>query len=266
MTGVSQSDGGDPEDLVGTDRTCQPAGVDAVQAPPVGGLHAGRIVGDLGEHRVESAGRHARHAPEGHLVLVGAGQQGDVDAGPVGDQFPWVPGKRLVAPHRVEGFLAAAGQVAAVRRHLLLGLEEDHYVHGHELVGRRVTQLVEELGGNRGALLGVEGVVGRSALGNGPVEQAVGGRHGQHVADAERPGGLAPDGDPVRVAAEGRHVLVHPGQGGHLVQRAVDPAGGEVAAQVAAQVAEPERPQPVVDGHHDDVAPCGERRAVVPGR
>ena len=170
-----------------------------------------------------------------------------------------------MAPHRVEGLLAAAGQVAAVRRHLLLCLQEHSHVHGHEPLDGRVTQLAEELSGYPGALLGVEGVVGRSALGYGPVEQAVRGRHGQHVADAERPGGLAADGDPVGVTAESGDVPVYPGQGGHLVQRAVDAAGGEVVAQVAAQVAEAQRTQPVVDGHHDDVAPCGERRAVVPG-
>ena len=169
-------------------------------------------------------------------------------------------------PDRVEGLLVTSGQVAAVRRHLLLGLQEGPDVHGQELVGGGITQAAEELGGYPGALLGVERVVCRSALGDGTVEQAVRGRHRQHVADAERPGGLAADGDPVGVTAESGDVPVYPGQGGHLVQRAVDAAGGEVVAQVAAQVAEAQRTQPVVDGHHDDVAPCGERRAVVPGR
>ena len=56
-----------------------------------------------------------------------------------------------------------------------------------------------------------------------------------------------------------------PLQGRHLVQGAVDATGSEVIAQVAGQVAEPEGSQPVVDGHHDDVAPGSKRGAVVPG-
>ena len=88
--------------------------------------------------------------------------------------------------------------------------------------------------------------------------------HGQQVRHAERPSRLAADGDAFRIAAERRDVVADPTDGGHLVEGSVDAASGEVVAQVRSQVAEPERGEPVVDGDHDDVAPGGERRAVIP--
>jgi hypothetical protein len=52
------------------------------------------------------------------------------------------------------------------------------------------------------------------------VEQAVGRLAGQQGADAHGPGGLAEHGDPVGVAAEGRHRVTHPLQAVDLVEEA----------------------------------------------
>jgi len=92
-----------------------------------------------------------------------------------------------VAPHRIEGLLPSARLLATLLGNLLGGFEYPFPVHGHQVAGRRTTQLVQETSGNLTAGIRVEGVVGGPTLGNSPVEQAVGSRHGQHVGDAKRP-------------------------------------------------------------------------------
>ena len=92
-----------------------------------------------------------------------------------------------MAPHRIEGLLASARLLATLLGNLLGGFKYPFHVHGHQVVGRRTTQLVQETSGNLTSVIRVKRVVGGPTLGNSPVEQAVGSRHGQHVGDAERP-------------------------------------------------------------------------------
>ena len=72
-------------------------------------------------------------------------------------------------------------------------------------------------------------------------------------------GGLAEDGDPVRVPAEGRDAVAHPLQRGDLVEQA--PVGRR-----ALDLAEALESHPVVEGHHDDAAVACEPPAVVLGQ
>ena len=98
----------------------------------------------------------------------------------------------------------------------------------------------------------------RPALGDGAPEQPLGTGHGQQRADAHRASRLAKDGDVAGIATEGGDVLLHPLQGGDLVEQAA------VGVSVA-QIEEALGADPVVDGHADD-AVAGEATAVIPGR
>ena len=100
-------------------------------------------------------------------------------------------------------------------------------------------------------------VVRRPALQDGAAEEPLGAGHGQQDADRHGPGGLAEDGDAVRVAAECGDVVPHPGERGDLVEQA------QVGAVVAvAEIEEAVGPGAPVDGHADD-AVAGEAAAVV---
>ncbi len=96
------------------------------------------------------------------------------------------------------------------------------------------------------------GIDGRgAALGDGALEQTL--RQGRGLKDGDRcrAGRLAEDGDAVRIAAEGRDILLHPLQRRDLVEDAlvaVDLAlGGQFGMREEAEDA-----QTIVQRHHDD--------------
>jgi len=111
---------------------------------------------------------------------------------------------------------------AAFDDHLLLGLEDPVGADLEQFCGIGLAESGEELCRDLLAGLGIVGVVGGAALGDGPMDESGGVGRGQHVADAEGACRLAADGDPVRVAAERRDVVPDPFQGGELVEEAVD--------------------------------------------
>jgi hypothetical protein len=92
-----------------------------------------------------------------------------------------------------------------------------------------------------------------AALADGLVEEPASLRRGHQRAHRERPRRLAEDRHVVRVAPEGRHVVLDPLQRGHHVEQA------EVAADVAVfrchagMRQEAEHAQPMVGGDEDDV-------------
>ena len=160
-----------------------------------------------------------------------------------------------------------------MRRRVAEELPGHRGLHRHELLGCELEQLLvgaqAQLGQHRrGDLLGhpgLEGVVGCSALGDRPVEQALGGGQGQQRAHAHRAGGLAEDGHVARVAPERGDLVVHPPERRGLVEDAVDAARAVLVAE-GAEPEEAQRPEAVVDAHHDDVASAHEAGTVVPGR
>ena len=61
------------------------------------------------------------------------------------------------------------------------------------------------------------------------------------------------------IAAEGRDVVAHPGERGDLIEQPGVRGARELFARQLGQVQEAERAEPVVDGHHHDVAAPHER-------
>ena len=82
---------------------------------------------------------------------------------------------------------------------------------------RRAAELSADLGrdllGEAGCEVGV-----RDALENRAAERAGRRRHEEQRGDRIGPGGLAEDGDVGRVAAEAADVVLHPAQGGELIE------------------------------------------------
>src|SRR5205823_9668764 len=83
-------------------------------------------------------------------------------------------------------------------------------------------------------------------------------------ADAHAPGGLAGDGDTLRIPTEGSDVVAHPAERGDLVADAVDAGAGVLGAADLFEMREAQRPETVVDADRDDIAARGEGGAVVP--
>lgn len=143
-----------------------------------------------------------------------------------------------------------------------------HRGQGHVLYGQQGLrgyggQLIEALaerfrgqGGDAPSLLLGQEPPGR-ALDDGAAEQAARGGSGQQGCDGGASAGLAEERHVVRVAAEGRDVLVHPHECGGLVEEAA--VGGRPR-----NVPEPLESDAVVERHHDHPAP-GEYLAVVAG-
>ena len=81
--------------------------------------------------------------------------------------------------------------------------------------------------GGRGHLMG------RPTLGNGASKQPFRARHGQERADAHRTSRLAENRDVCGITAKRRNILLHPRQGGELVEQALV---GQAWAQVEESV------------------------------
>ena len=95
------------------------------------------------------------------------------------------------------------------------------------------------------------------ALRDGAAKEPGGARHGHQRRDAAGSRGLAEDGDPAGIAAEGDDVVLHPAERGDLIQ---EPAVGRCSAEVPEALGA----QAVVEGHDDD-AVTGQRGAVEEG-
>jgi len=92
--------------------------------------------------------------------------------------------------------------------------------------------------------LGRGHLVGRTTLQDCPAEQPLRAGHGEQHADAHRTGRLTEDGDVGGVAAERGDVLLHPLQGGDLVEQT------QVGVAVAvAEVEEALGTETIVQGH-----------------
>ena len=96
------------------------------------------------------------------------------------------------------------------------------------------------------------------------MKQPAGRGRGEQIRHRHPARRLAEDRDVRRVAAEGRDVLAHPFEGGHLVEQApvAERALGFVVGERAvSEIAEDA--QAIVDGHDHDVAARGQAAAVV---
>ena len=86
---------------------------------------------------------------------------------------------------------------------------------------------------------------------NRSVEQPARQRCRLQGTDRPGPGRLPKNGDVVRIASEGRDVVAHPGEGGHVVQDAVVARRGVLGLGGQGRVRQKaEGTEPVVGGHH----------------
>ena len=105
-----------------------------------------------------------------------------------------------------------------------------------------------------------------AALDDRAVEEALGAPREQETEDIPAARGLSEDGDIVRVATEGRDVLLHPIEGADGVEGAevARALGGAAFPTAERGVPEPpEGPEAVVDRHHHDVVGGRQVAAVV---
>ena len=192
----------------------------------------------------------------------------DVGRRPGGERVERVVAQHGAVDHRREG-QQAQGEGAPLDR-VGSGLHLDHEVGrgldervqldaGDRLTGRLDPERLGQGAGHGQPDLGGERVRSGAGLRDGPAEQASCRRHRQQRRDAHRPGGLAGDRHPCRVATEGSDVVLHPLQRRDLVLQA---EVGGAGLDVGLGEQEALGGEPVVDRHaHDAVA--GERRPVV---
>ncbi len=104
-----------------------------------------------------------------------------------------------------------------------------------------------------------------SAFANHPVEQSAREGASRQQVGAPGAGRLAEDGDRLRIAAESRDILLHPLQGGDLIEQAEIGGSGVIGFPGQFRMREEtEHAQAIVDGHHDDTLP-GQLFAIVGG-
>lgn len=231
--------------------TCRAVAADDLVAAVAAG--AGTREGHRAE-AVDAFDQAAGDQPE--PVLVAGPAHHEVDARcrvAVDERLQRVAGQHVAVDDQAEPGAAEYG--AAEAPHLGLGAQQLVAVGGGEGLGGGGDLQAGGHAADHAPHLVAVGGLGCAALEHGPPEEPPGPRGGEERAGADGARGLAGDGDPVGVAAEGRDVVPHPLEGGDLVAQAG--VGGGVREQSVAL-----HTQSVVDRHADHAVP-GEGAAVV---
>ena len=231
---------------------------------PVGLQHLGdRHVRDRGGHPALDAlvvhlhQRRVADTEQRQLVAVGADQEVDADRRARRHRGQRVGGQEHAVDHR-QVWQRHQARIGAPPPELLRG--------GHQLIGRHARQRRpvarrqpedrhQPVG--RALRLGDRVHVHATALHDGAPEEPGRARRAHQRRDAEATGRFPEDRHVVRVPAERRDVVPHPGQGSQLVAEAPVPHRA-VWARQAAVTEEPEGSQPVVERHDHDVTPAHE--------
>ncbi len=102
----------------------------------------------------------------------------------------------------------------------------------------------------------------RRALHDRLVKQSFRRRHGHQSGDLRSAARLTEDRHVPGIAAKGGDITAHPVQGGDHVEHSGIAGIGEARVAEFGEMAVPKRIQPMVQGHHDDIADSGEIGAV----
>ncbi|PBC95393.1 hypothetical protein BX281_3362 [Streptomyces sp. Ag82_O1-15] len=208
-----------------------------------------------GTEPVDALQQTSRGQPQPVLLAGPAQQQFDVGRAAFEECLHRVARDEVAVDDDPEG--GPAEDRAAEPGHVGLGAQQQGAVHCGERPRRRRDLQPGGHPAHHAPYLVALARLRRSALQDGPPEQALGPRACQQRPDADGPGRLTEHGHPVRVAAEPRDRLPHPLQRGELVAQ---PGVGRRVREESVTL----HTQPVVDRDEDDTVAC-EGVAVVDG-